>query len=290
MGYLKLCGWLLVFAVGALKGQTKEHLLNDLQVLSHDSLEGREFGTVAANRAARYIERRWVDQDFSVQKQTFKEAEKEGANLWVEIPGRTHTDQVIVVTAHYDHLGIRAGNIFNGADDNASGTAALFYLSNYFQQNQPAHTLRLVALDGEESGLLGAKAYVKKYASNVVLNINLDMISRNERDEIYVCGTFHFPSLKLALETVKVPPGVKMLFGHDQPNDEFQDWTKSSDHGVFYEAGLPFIYFGVEDHMDYHQPTDTYEKIMPDFYWAAVRLIRRGITVMDGLHFPLNAY
>ena len=208
-----------------------------------------------------------------------------GANIVARIAGQS--DKVIIITAHLDHLGIREGEIYNGADDDASGTAALFVIASYFKSRNPRHTLLFAALDGEEVGSPGCEYLVNNFPvplENVALNVNMDMIAHNDSMELYASGLFHYPDLKPVLESIKSP--VNLLFGHDNPDDKsLDDWTYSSDHRVFYQHHIPFVYFGVEDHQDYHQASDTFENINPEFYVEAVKLIIQSIegydTVLD---------
>ena len=194
-----------------------------------------------------------------------------------------------MITAHYDHVGVGRPNtegdsIYNGADDNASGTAALIELAKYFKENRPEHSIMFAALDGEEMGLQGAKALVKDFPfpmEQIVLNINMDMISRNEKGELYASGTYYNPILKSILETAAAGSTPKLLFGHDEPNTGRDNWTKSSDHGAFFDVQVPHIYFGVEDHPDYHKPSDSFENIDQQFYINAVNLILKCTLALD---------
>ena len=165
-----------------------------------------------------------------------------------------------MVSAHYDHLGVRDGIIYPGADDNASGVAVLLAVARQLHVAAPRHPVLLVAFDAEELGLRGAEALVGSPllpASTVALNVNLDMVSRNDDNEIFAAGTHqHTPSLKPILDDVQRRSAVKILFGHDRPMAKagsVEDWTTQSDHGVFHEAGVPYVYFGVVDHADYHR-------------------------------------
>lgn len=108
------------------------------------------------------------------------------------------------------------------------------------------------------------------------------MISHSDYyPELYACGLFHFPYLRKPLEKAKSEK-IKLLFGHDDANYREQtDWTLSSDHKVFYKEKIPFIYFGVEDHKDYHRPTDKYATINTDFYIESVKVIIRCIENLD---------
>ena len=102
----------------------------------------------------------------------------------------------------------------------------------------------------------------------------MDMISTNFEDELYAVGTYHYPFLKDFVETGTEGSRINVLFGHDSPDlPPGDDWTMSSDHGPFHVKGIPFIYFGVEDHPHYHQPSDVFENINPEFYVEAVRTI-----------------
>ena len=115
---------------------------------------------------------------------------------------------------------------------------------------------------------------------NIVLNINMDMIAHNDSLRLYASGTYHYPQLKPQLENLDSP--ITLLFGHDDPNNKDEDdWTFSSDHRSFHKEKIPFVYFGVEDHKDYHKPTDTFENINQDFYYEAVKLITQVIENFD---------
>ncbi len=173
---------------------------------------------------------------------------RKGINLVGVVPGSRNPDRYIVVTAHYDHLGVRAGQIFNGADDNASGVAALLAVGAHFSRTAPAHSLLLVATDAEELGLQGARALMRDPpvpVSSMIVNVNMDMVGRDPGNKLFATGVHHWPFLKPYLENAAQPP-VVLAFGHDTPGDD-EDWTQDSDHFVFHEAGIPWIYFGVED-------------------------------------------
>ena len=200
------------------------------------------------------------------------------------IAGTKKADKYIVITAHYDHLGTRKGTVFNGADDNASGTAALFAIASYFKKNPPEHSLIFVAFDGEEKGLVGARHFVRNLPvkkESIVLNINMDMISRNDKGELYSSGSRPDTPLRPALEKVQKSARVKLLLGHDDPATGRDDWTNQSDQAAFHAAKIPFIYFGVEDHKDYHKSTDDFANIQPEFYVKAIETIIEAIGEFD---------
>ncbi len=110
-----------------------------------------------------------------------------------------------------------------------------------------------------------------------MLNVNMDMISRNDKGELYAAGAFHYPHLRPALEAAQKKATVKLLLGHDDPATGRDNWTSQSDQAAFHAAKIPFVYFGVEDHPDYHKPTDDFANIQPEFYVRAVETIITAI-------------
>ncbi len=260
-------------------------MLHLADVLSSDALEGRAAGTPGNEAARGFIRKRFEDIGLSpylasgwehpvtILPRPDLETPGPGANLigWVggETPGE---GPILLITAHHDHLGIRNGEIYNGADDNASGAAMLTALAEHFHRQLPKHDILFVALDAEEVGFLGARALMRDAAipaGRVALNINLDMVSRSETGKLYAAGTFHTPALASLISEVAATAPVKLTMGHDRPEDGAGDWTGQSDHAVFHQAGIPFLYFGVEDHPGYHQPSDDFSAITPDFYVRA---------------------
>lgn len=274
----------------------RESLLRDIQYLASDELAGRKPLTEGNIQAAQFIRERFAELGLSSQYKNYTQSFTlktdrgrgemlgQASNIVGFIPGQ-ESEKLIVITAHYDHLGTtEAGLIFNGADDNASGTAALLAMAEYFNRHKPKVSLVFAALDAEEMGLQGARALVRDFPfplENVLLNINMDMISRNEKNELYAAGARHYPQLKPALEKASKGAKVSLKFGHDEPGTGSDDWTNASDHAAFHEKGIPFIYFGVEDHADYHKDTDTFENIDNDFYYQAVRLIIKCVDEFD---------
>lgn len=265
-------------------------LLSDVEILSSDSYQGRKTDTKGAEMARAYLNKRFTviglkpfqqlqgyEQSFSFKtgKGTVK-----GKNMIGYIEGKS--GEVIVISAHYDHIGIINNEIYNGADDNASGVAALLKFATYFEQHKPQHTLVFAAFDAEEMGLQGAKAFVANpplSIDKIKLNINMDMISHNDKGELYACGTFKYPELKKYFYTTN--PNLKVLFGHDDPKSGHDNWTNQSDHSAFNDKNIPFIYFGVEDHKDYHKASDEYKNINKTFFTDAAKSILEIIINID---------
>lgn len=277
-------------AMAQLDRLDSQFMLEDLRKLSHDAAEGRKTGTKGSAAARKFIIRQMKDvRAKSLRKGyehpfTFKNRAGEdiqGVNVIGYVRG--NEQKAFVITAHYDHLGVIDGKVFNGADDNASGVAALLALMEYFKANKPRHTIVFAALDGEEMGLRGAKAFLEDESipiEEIVLNINMDMISINDKNELYVAGTHHYPNLKPIVEKVQTET-LKLKFGHDSPDLGSNDWTGQSDHGEFHKKGIPFLYFGVEDHAHYHRSTDTFENINQMFYIRAAHAILDTILALD---------
>lgn len=275
-------------------------LLSHVRVLAADSMLGRQVATPGAERARRYLlgEFRRIglepvgtsyEHSFTFRPHRDSTTTLQGINLLGKVTGTRYPDRYIVVTAHYDHVGVgkavEGDSIYNGADDNASGTAALLMLAEHFRRHRPAATILFAALDAEEMGLRGAQALVDapplpKQA--IVLNVNMDMVSHSEKGELYAAGGSHYPFLRPYLDSVARRAPIRLLQGHDRPVPTKQDdWTLQSDHGAFHQAGIPFVYFGVEDHPDYHQPSDELESITPKFFLGAVRTITDAVRVLD---------
>jgi Zn-dependent M28 family amino/carboxypeptidase len=269
-------------------------LMRDISVLAHDSMEGRLVGTPGSVRAQAFLIRSFagigleqLGGNYS-HPFTFTRREQQitGVNIVGMVRGTAKPASYIVVTAHYDHLGIRNGQIYNGADDNASGTAGLISIADYFARNPPRHSMLFVALDAEEGGLRGARAFVAQPPvpqQAMVLNVNMDMIGRNDAGELYVAGTHHYPQLLPFVQRVAADAPVTLIPGHDTPNPArpSNDWTGSSDHAAFHAVRIPFLYFGVEDHPDYHRPTDTLEGIQPGFFVRAVTTVLSALKLLD---------
>ena len=116
------------------------------------------------------------------------------------------------------------------------------------------------------------------------MNVNLDMVGRNEAGELYVAGTYHYPQLLPMVTEVQAVAPLKLLVGHDRPDlPPGDDWNGSSDHGPFHNAGIPFLYFGVEDHPDYHRATDDWDKIEYESQRAILEVVVKTTRALADL-------
>lgn len=268
-------------------------LLDDVRILADGSLKGRAAGTEASRMARSYIDFRFGEIGVRPIGDSFEQpfvftrdgVAINGVNLIGRIEGTSRSDKVMVVTAHYDHLGVINGEIFHGADDNASGIAVLLQIAQSFADQAPRHDIVLVALDAEEHGSRGARVLVSDPPvplGQIALNVNLDMLSKNDRNELYVAGAAHWPFMQPRLEALAARAPVTLKLGHDTPAwGEGQDWTFMSDHMAFHEVGIPWVYFGVEDHPHYHQAADTFGTIPQDFFRRSSQTVVQAVRAFD---------
>lgn len=273
-------------------------LMDDLRILSADDMQGRDTGSEGGAKAREYIVGRLEAlgvqpspmgrlQPWEMQGRT-REGVKtfNGVNIIGVIPGTRVSDKYIVVTAHYDHVGVNDGQVFNGADDNASGVATMLELAKRLKANPPEHSVLIVALDGEERSLLGAKHFVEAPPvplSSISMNLNFDMTARADTDgKLWVTGTYQHPYFRPLLERIAPRGTVSLAFGKDTPEDKGADnWVEASDHAAFHRAGLPFLYFGVNYHPDYHRPSDDFEKVVPATFQSSTELAIEGFRALD---------
>ncbi len=110
------------------------------------------------------------------------------------------------------------------------------------------------------------------------------MIVRNDDNEIFACGIYHYPSLKNIIKEIQLRTNTKILMGHDKGAGR-EDWTNLSDHYAFHLQKIPFLYFGTEDHIDYHRPTDTWNKIDLSNYIENCNMLTLLATMIDPDNF-----
>ncbi|GAA4303315.1 M20/M25/M40 family metallo-hydrolase [Nibribacter koreensis] len=282
----------LSFSSCAQGGYQAPQVLRDVEILAADSMGGRLPNTPGHAKAKAYLLQRFKEvgiqpiggsyqQAFEFTSRTTRE-QVPGVNLFGKIAGKS--EKAIVITAHYDHVGTRNGVVFNGADDDASGIGALLAIATHYKTQKPEHTLVFVAFDAEEQGLAGSKFFVDNLPlakEDIVLNVNMDMLSISAKNELYAAGTFHYPWLKPIIDQVKTPEGMTLKQGHDRPEQGPDDWTLQSDHGSFHRKQIPFVYFGVEDHPHYHKESDEYQNINHAFYLKSVETVVRAVQLLD---------
>ena len=280
----------------------KKHML----VLSSDSLEGRETGKPGQKMAAEYIKNHFkkigippykkntyyqkfkvesdrhickyncenCDEDF-ITKLFKKKRIVKGENVLGYIEGTELKKELIIITAHYDHLGKHDTLLFNGADDNSSGTAAIMEIAEAFmiakkQGFGPKRSILIMPVSGEEKGLLGSKYYTDNPVyplENTVANLNIDMIGRvdyyhDTSGYIYLIGS---DMLSQDLHDVseminKKHIGLELDYTFNDDDDPNRYYYRS-DHYNFAKNNIPVIFYFNGLHDDYHKVTDTIEKI-----------------------------
>jgi Zn-dependent M28 family amino/carboxypeptidase len=267
--------------------------LEDVRILSADDMQGRAPGTPGSEMARAYILSRFAQIGLAPVSEHFEQpftfakrdgSAVQGVNLVARIKG-TEGGKALVVSAHYDHLGVRNGEIYNGADDNASGVAGLLAVAEAFKAQPPKHDVIFAVVDAEESGLRGARAFAAAPPvplETIALNVNFDMLSKNTKNELYVSGTAPFPYLKPILVKVAMTAPVTLKLGHDTDADgKENNWTNQSDHYAFAEKGVPWVYFGVEDHPEYHKPTDDFATAPQDFFKRSVATVVQASLALE---------
>ncbi len=176
-------------------------------------------------------------------------------------------DEFIVVGGHYDHIGKWNGWIWNGADDNASGTVGVMTIAKAFKATgeKPEKSVIFAAWTGEEKGLCGSNYFVeqaKKTGLNVVLNLNYDMIARDEEnDSLKNRAEMTYTKANTKIEDITKKNIAEFKINLDLSYRASEKPGGGSDHAPFAEAGIPVFYFMAAMHPDYHQPSDETDKI-----------------------------
>jgi len=255
-------------------------VLSDVQFLADDRQEGRGIGSAGLERAGAYIRQGFKRAGLRVSFQNFAIPRDAPAvlhtalggtttrNVVAVIPGtsRTLRGEVVVVGAHYDHLGLggfgaldpdSTGRVHNGADDNASGTAALLEIGRQVAHRQPARTVVLVAFSGEELGTLGSSYFVQhptpEPIDSLYAMLNLDMVGRLRNARLLALGAGTAREFPALLDSLNTPPRFDLRASGD-------GWGPS-DHAVFFATRHPVLHFFTDLHEDYHRTTDDWDKL-----------------------------
>jgi hypothetical protein len=277
-------------------------VLDDIQFLAADRLGGRMTGSPGADTAAAYLARRLEQAGLQAPPtgwlQAFQVAEDApmashagvggvtGVNVIGVLPGRDPDlrNETVILGAHYDHLGLggagaldpnNTGYVHNGADDNASGTAALLHVARRLSGNPPDRTVVFILFSGEELGLLGSAYYTKNPVyplSQSVAMVNLDMVGRLRDDKLIAFGAETATEFPALLDSLNWYAGFDLKASGDGYGP--------SDHSSFYAAQLPVVHLFTDLHEDYHRATDDADKINSD---GLVRVADYAATIVQAL-------
>ena len=220
-----------------------------VRTLASPEYEGRETGTEGEKKAADYIAARLREAGAQVSLKEFQGHGTTGRNVIGILPGVS--DEVVVLGAHYDHLGLAKNGVNHGADDNASGTAVILEVARRIGKRPARRGVVVIAFSGEEMGLLGSKAYCREPAvplEKTVAMVNLDMVGRL-REKLAVFGADTGAKFRDHLADSPVP----LSFSKDS--------LGPSDHTSFILKGVPSVHLFTGAHPDYHKPGDVAEKV-----------------------------
>lgn len=303
---ISIC-FVLLFAFSCEKKLSDESLMQNLQTdinyLAADSLQGRAIGSLGEVAAANYLSDRFAQigvdpkgtdgyfQEFTVSKPSNPHEEAVFGTGDDGITGRNvigyidhQAEKTIVIGAHFDHLGYgSAGSlhrgdsaIHNGADDNASGTAALLALAELLKTKPYQSNFLFIGFSGEENGLWGSNYFVKNptiQLDSVNYMINMDMVGRmNQEKTLAINGIGTSPSFSDALDRINTD-SLKLVTS--------ESGVGPSDHTSFYLQDLPVLHFFTGQHEDYHRPSDDPDKINYSGLLLVVRYIERLIGELD---------
>jgi Zn-dependent M28 family amino/carboxypeptidase len=256
---------------------TPQSIHAEVEWLASDNMKGRYYRSKEGRLAAKYIAHKWISAGLSpLPNKTSMYLPTDDMRDSPNVAGMLQGtgDEYVLITAHYDHLAPKRNGkdtIYNGADDNASGTAALIEIAKVLgnQQQRYRASIVLVAFTGEEAGLVGSEHFVKSAPipiHKIKALINLDMISRGDPNTIFLEGAPDAPRIALALSNANKQIGLNII------RDKHPDWLYRSDQLPFLEQEVPAVFLSVEDHEDYHRVTDHTDKIIPELAAKTTKL------------------
>jgi len=288
--------------VSAYKEIKAADLKKNLYVIASDEMEGRDTGSPGQKRAGEYMVNYYKNLGISFPKALGSYYQKvpsdfmkkrggsnlpDSENILAFIEGSEKPEEIVVVSAHYDHVGTKNGVVYNGADDDGSGTVAVMEIAKAFQAAKksgkgPKKSVLFLHVTGEEHGLFGSEYYTDNPVfplANTVVDLNIDMIGRDDPENrgkqyVYVIGSEMLSSqLKLINEEAnKRTNNLELNYKYDDPNDPQRLYYRS-DHYNFAKNNIPVAFFFDGIHEDYHKPTDDVEKIDYDLLAKRTQLV-----------------
>lgn len=272
--------------------QINQDTLNkNLYILASEEFEGRRTGEDGQKKAATFLVNQYKNYSICApvgtenylqtvpsefMKKLFSPPLKDSENVIAYIKGSQYPEETLVISAHYDHMGIEFGKTYYGADDNASGTVGVLEIARVFQQAvqngfTPKRSLVFLHVTGEEFGLHGSRYYVEHPLfplKNTIANLNIDMIGRRSKDYlqegnyIYLVGSNRLSTElhEVSEQANKKYTNLTLDYKYNVKGEPEQIYFRS-DHYNFVRKGIPVIFYYNGPHEDYHKPTDTADKI-----------------------------
>lgn len=281
---------------------TAEDLKTHLYIYAGDAMGGRMTGSKGQKLAVEYLRNFYQDHEIAspIEENNYYQPipasyfgrskdPRDSENVVAYIEGSEKPDEVIILTAHLDHVGTdKDGNVYNGADDDGSGTVAMLEIAEAFQKavkdgNGPKRSILFLHVTGEEIGLYGSKYYTENPIfplENTVCNLNTDMIGRidpNKADNpnyVYLIGSDKLSQElhDLSEEANRTYTNLELDYTFNDDNDPNRFYYRS-DHYNFAKNNIPVIFYFNGTHEDYHKMTDTPDKIEYELLAKRAQLI-----------------
>ena len=273
---------------------TQEDLKTHLYIIASDEMQGRNTGEVGQKKAGKYIVEQYQKNRIShpskansyfqsIPASYFQKAFSpklgDSENIWAFIEGTDKKDEIVVISAHYDHVGMKNGEVYNGADDDGSGTVTLLEVAQALQKaknegNGPRRSILFLHVTGEEHGLHGSRYYTEHPLyplAKTVADVNIDMVGRRDdfhkdsNNYVYIIGSDYLSSdlFDLTEKANKDFVNLQLDYKYNDRNDPNRFYYRS-DHYNFAKHNIPSVFLFNGTHEDYHMPTDDPEKIEYD--------------------------
>ena len=277
----------------------KEHLY----IVASDEMEGRNTGDAGQKKAGKYLIKEYQSNNISYptgadsfyqavpsefMSRAFSPKLNDSENVWAYIEGSEKPEEVLVISAHYDHVGMKNGEVYNGADDDGSGTVALLEIAEAFMAAKkdgygPKRSILFLHVTGEEYGLHGSRYYSENPLfplANTIADLNIDMIGRRDAEHkdngnyVYVIGSDRLSTdlHNINEEANKKYTQLELDYKYNDRKDPNQFYFRS-DHYNFAKNGVPVIFYFSGLHPDYHKPSDTPDKINYSLMQKRAKLI-----------------
>jgi len=278
-------------------------LKTNLYVIASDEMEGRNTGEPGQKKAGKYIIDQYEKMGVSYPKgatdfyqkvpsefmsKSFSPKLNDSENIWAFIEGSEKPDEILVISAHYDHVGMKNGEVYNGADDDGSGTVALIEIAKAFMQAKkdghgPKRSILFLHVTGEEHGLHGSRYYAEHPLfplKNTIADLNIDMIGRRDEKHkdngnyVYLIGSDRLSTDLHKISEKANQDYIKLLldYKYNDRNDPERIYYRS-DHYNFAKNGIPSLFYFNGVHADYHKSTDTPDKIEYDLLQKRAQLV-----------------